>query len=845
MFGPAPPLGRITAVLGPTNTGKTHFAMERMLAQASGILGFPLRLLARENYDRAVRLKGASQVALITGEEKIVPKGARWFLCTVESMPLDREVAFVGVDEIQMCADPDRGHVFTDRLLHARGRDETMIMGAETIRPLLTRLLPEADIITRPRFSTLSHTGPKKITRLPARSAAVAFSAANVYALAELIRRQRGGAAVVLGALSPRTRNAQVAMYQAGDVDYLVATDAIGMGLNMDVDHVAFAGLKKFDGRRVRPLAAAELAQVAGRAGRHMNDGTFGTTAEAGTLPDEIAERIEEHHFEPLTQIYWRNTDLDNRSLEALRRTLALPPTLPGLMRARAADDEVILDRLRRDPDIAARAAGPAAVSLLWEVCQIPDFRGVMSDAHASLVAAVYKHLTNKGGRLPLDWIAGHVTRHDRTDGDIDTLIGRIAGIRTWTYVSFRPDWVPDALHWQERTRAIEDKLSDALHDRLRQRFVDRRTAVLLSKLKDSAELAAAVRADGEVLVEGEAVGKLEALRFIIDEMPTDGAGRMVLNAAHRALRDEIGRRARRIADDADKAFSLAPCIDGAPLPRILWQGHPVGRLVAGPTPSSPDAAVIADDTLEPADRDRVQRRLRQWLRTNIDRAMAALVALDGADLTGTARGLAFQLREGMGSLRRAGAAAEIAGLEPESRRRLRALGVIIGRDTAYLPALLKPKAVFWRGLLWQLARGEQRYKSPPAPGHVSVPLGRGVDADFLEACGFRPLGPLAVRVDMAERLTNRAWTLAKGGRIAPTSDLTSMVGATAAQFPAVMRALGFKRVQKGDDPSAERYLPETSRRRPPKKSAAARRSAPNVDPHSPFAKLGELSFGD
>ena len=492
---------RIVAVLGPTNTGKTHLAMERMLGHASGMIGFPLRLLARENYDRAVRVKGRRHVALITGEEKIVPAHARYFLCTVESMPVDRRVAFLGVDEIQMCADADRGHVFTDALLSARGEDETMFMGAETIRPLLRRLVPEAEFLSRPRFSTLTYSGQRKITRLPPRSAAVAFSAADVYAIAEVVRRQRGGTAVVLGALSPRTRNAQVAMYQAGDVDYLVATDAIGMGLNMDIDHVAFAATRKFDGQRVRELTPAELAQIAGRAGRHMNAGTFGTTADVGPLDQETVDAIENHRFPPLAALFWRNAHLRFTSLDALRRSLAVPPEMPGLVRAREADDEAALAALSADADIARLATGADAVRLLWEVCRIPDFGNLMSDAHTRLMGRIYRHLMGPAGRLPTDWVADQVVRIERTDGDIETLVQRIANVRTWTYVSYRGDWLADAGHWQERTRAVEDRLSDALHERLTQRFVDRRSAILVSRLMESQTLTAAVDGDGEVSV--------------------------------------------------------------------------------------------------------------------------------------------------------------------------------------------------------------------------------------------------------------------------------------------------------------------------------------------------------
>lgn len=840
--------GRISAVLGPTNTGKTHYAMERMLAHASGMIGFPLRLLARENYDRAVAAKGKEQVALITGEEKILPKDARWFLCTVESMPVDREFAFVGVDEIQMCADPDRGHIFTERLLHARGRSETMFMGAETIRPLLKRLVPDAEIVTRPRFSVLTHIGPAKINRLPARSAIVSFTASNVYAIAELIRRQRGGAAVVLGALSPRTRNAQVEMYQTGEVDYLVATDAIGMGLNMDVDHVAFAALKKFDGRRIRHLTAPELAQAAGRAGRHMNDGTFGTTAEAGTLADEIAERIEEHRFDALEHIYWRNTDLDLSSLAALRSSLNQRPTVVGLSRTRPADDELIFDRLRKEPDVVSTAKGKKRVQLLWDVCQIPDFRGVMSDAHANLAMSIYKHLTSGAERLAPDWVAANVKRLDRTDGDIDTLIGRIAGIRTWTYVSFRNDWVLDAEHWQQRTRAIEDRLSDALHERLTHRFVDRKTSVLINKLKDNPDLTAAVRTNGEVLIEGEPVGRLEGLRFHFDRLIEGDAGRAVANAAHRAVRTEVARKARMVASSADKDFTLESNEQGR-IPRILWQDTGIARLVTGKSMLRPDISVIGDELLDAHERTRVERRIQAWLEGRIERVFQDLFKMQSDALKGAARGLGFQLLEGLGSLRRGDASEQIDALNKADRKQLRDLGVRIGRDMAYMPALLKPDAIYWRALLWSLHRGYLDIPDFPAPGRVSVPINKRDDLDFLEACGYRPLGPLAVRIDMAERLTSKAWLIAKNGPFAPTPELLSLIGATLDDFPGVMRAIGFKRIQKKteDGTSEDRYRPMRAKERsgpPQKRRKIPREPAPAPDPHSPFAKLKDLSIG-
>ncbi|HEX6092269.1 MAG TPA: helicase-related protein, partial [Dongiaceae bacterium] len=418
---------RITAVLGPTNTGKTYLAVERMLGHRTGMIGFPLRLLARENYDRIVKLKGASAVALITGEERIIPAHPSYLVCTVESMPLDRRVSFLAVDEVQMAADPERGHVFTDRILQARGEDETMFLGADTIRPLLRKLVPQAEVIRRPRFSTLTYTGPKKITRLPRRSAVVAFSTTEVYELAELMRRQRGGCAVVMGALSPRTRNAQVEMYQSGEVDYMVATDAIGMGLNMDLDHVAFARMTKFDGRASRRLTAPEIAQIAGRAGRHMNNGTFGTTAEVGPLDPELVDAVENHRFDPIGTLYWRNTDLDFRSLQGLLQSLDRQPPAPGLIRVRDADDHLALAAIARDPELAGFARSRDRLRLLWEVCQIPDFRKTLTDSHTRLLSQVYSYLATEPCVLPTDWVSEQISRIDRTEGDIDQLVQRIA----------------------------------------------------------------------------------------------------------------------------------------------------------------------------------------------------------------------------------------------------------------------------------------------------------------------------------------------------------------------------------------------------------------------------------
>ncbi|MBL6931372.1 MAG: disulfide oxidoreductase [Rhodospirillales bacterium] len=845
------------AVLGPTNTGKTHFAMERLLAHRSGIIGFPLRLLARENYERAVAVKGAGKVALITGEEKILPSGAQYFLCTVESMPLDRRVAFLAVDEIQMCADLERGHVFTARLLHARGDAETMFMGAETIRPLIRQLIPEAEFDQRPRFSTLSYSGERKINRLPPQSVVVAFSASDVYAIAEQVRRHRGGAAVVMGALSPRTRNAQVAMYQAGEVDHLVATDAIGMGLNMDVDHVAFAATRKFDGKRSRPLNAPELAQIAGRAGRHMNDGTFGLTADATPITPEMIEDIEQHRFRPIKLINWRNPEPDMNSLETLTRSLSKPPDLPGLIRGAIADDEAALALLAHDKSIADMACDPNAVALLWEVCQIPDFRKVLSDAHASLLGRIYRHLmTNNGrGKLPTDWVADHVQRIERCDGNIDTLTGRLANIRTWTYVAHRGDWLDDAAHWQERTRAIEDKLSDALHERLTQRFVDQRAAVLVKRLRDPDSMLAAISRNGTVMVEGHDIGRLEGFRFIADDprqagTATGAAEKSILQAARRALGPEIEKRVRRLETSPDEKISLSQ--DNI----VCFAGADIARLKRGSEVLMPDIDPLASELLDTAMGERIAKRLKIWFVRHLEKHLKPLLCARRAELTGASRGLVFQMAENLGSLPRKAAIEQIEALKRDERKRLKALGVVIGRTSVYLPGLLKPAPTRILGLLWVLWNNPQSAPTAPHPGRVSLPSS-DFPPGYLNAIGYRPAGRLALRLDILERIAAHAWRLGRKGPFLADSHFLSLAGCATQDLDPILKETGFRKTKKTE--AGVYYAVERKRSKPPTpkkddkvskpegtKKAKTRKKArkePEIDPHSPFAILKELTL--
>lgn len=818
---------RLTAVLGPTNTGKTHLAIERMLGHASGMIGFPLRLLARENYDRIVAIKGRAHVALVTGEEKIIPPGARWFLCTVESMPLDRPVAFLGIDEIQLCADPERGHVFTDRLLHARGHAETMVMGAETIRPLIRKLVPEAEFVTRPRFSELTHTGMRKLTRLPPRSAIVVFSATDVYEIAELMRRTRGGTAVVLGALSPRTRNAQVGLYQSGEVDYLVATDAIGMGLNLDIDHVAFARLTKFDGRFPRRLRATEIAQIAGRAGRHMTNGTFGTTDEAGTLDEELVDRVQNHRFDPLQTVMWRNAELDFRSAPGLLRSLERRPTRPELRRMAEADDQLSLGLLLRDAELTERARNPAAVRLLWEVCQIPDFRKMLSDAHIRMQGQIFRQLTTGlAGRLDTDWVAEQVDRLDRTEGDIDALVARISHIRTWTYIAHRGAWMADPGHWQERTRAVEDRLSDALHERLTQRFVDRRTALLVRSMKAGGELLAAVNARGEVLVEGEHVGSIEGFAFYPDATIEDDDLKAIRSAARRALKDEVAGRVGKLEAAPDEDLGLAA--DGV----ISWRGIGIGRITAGPSPLAPAARVRDTDLLDGAGRDRVAARLTRFLADHVARELQPLLRLREAALSGAARGIAFQLVEGLGLLPRRALDGLIHALTAAERRQLAGFGVRFGPSHVYLAPMLKPRPTGLRVLLGAVAAGRPLPAALPAPARISVPMEEGQDAVALDLAGFVPCGPRRIRLDRIDALRDAAESRRRQGGLTADPALAPIVGCTVAEIPAILQAAGYRPTQ--DDEGRVTYVPVKARR-----PQAPRPAAASAD--SPFAKLALL----
>ncbi|GLU83660.1 helicase [Rhizobium sp. NBRC 114257] len=797
----------VTAVLGPTNTGKTHYAIERMVAHGSGVIGLPLRLLAREVYTRVVEKVGAHNVALVTGEEKISPPNARYSVCTVEAMPRETRASFVAIDEVQLAGDLERGHIFTDRILHLRGRDETLLLGAGTMRPILEQLLPGITVLERPRLSHLFYAGQKKITRLPQRTAIVAFSADEVYAIAELIRRQRGGAAVVLGALSPRTRNAQVALYQEGDVEYLVATDAIGMGLNLDVDHVAFAQDRKFDGYQFRNLNPAELGQIAGRAGRHLKDGTFGVTGQVDPFDDELVRRIEGHEFDMVKVLQWRSKDLDFASIAALRASLEDAPRVQGLTRALPAVDQQALEYLSRDLEIVDLASNPARVEKLWEACALPDYRRITPAQHADLIAALFSDLV-RYGTVKEDFLAEQVHRADRTDGEIDTLSARIAQIRTWTYVSNRPGWLADPTHWQEKTREIEDRLSDALHERLTKRFVDRRTSVLMKRLRENAMLEAEISVNGDVFVEGHHVGQLTGFRFTPIAGTEGPDAKAVQTASQKALALEFEARAARLhaAGNGDLAISA----DGL----VRWLGDPVARLSGSDHVMRPRVILLADEQLTGNARDHVAARIERFVNHHISTVLKPLDDLQRAeDLQGLAKGLAFQLVENLGVLFRRDVTEEVKSLDQDGRASMRRYGVRFGAYHIFVPALLKPAPAELITLLWALKNdgldkpGYGDLIPVLAAGRTSVVTDPGYERTFYKLAGFRFLGKRAVRIDILERLADLIRPLLQwkpgqasrpdgaydGRRFTTTTAMLSILGATLEDMEEILKGLGYR----------------------------------------------------
>ncbi len=733
-----PESSQITALLGPTNTGKTHRAVERMLEHDSGMIGLPLRLLAREVYDKITTRIGESRVALVTGEEKRVPRRPDYWVCTVEAMPMDVEVDFLAIDEIQLAADDQRGHVFTERILLARGRKETWYLGAGTMRPLVTELLPTARIIEHPRFSRLSFSGSDKIARLPPKTALVGFSTAQVYETAERVRRIRGGAAVVLGALSPRTRNAQVAMFQAGEVDYLVATDAIGMGLNLDIQHVGFLSLRKFDGKDVRDLESAELAQIAGRAGRHLADGSFGGVLPQ-ILPPPVAQAIEEHRFPYLSRLYWRNADLDLRSIDALAMTLRMPPPTRRLKLTANAEDAAALLRLAEDPTITARARGEEAVRLLWDVCKVPDYRKLLFESHVALLSEIFLQLTGPKGVLDPDWMAQKVAETNDPAGDLDTLLTRIASIRTWTYISNRPGWVVGAGEWQDRTRAIEDRLSDALHERLIQRFVERGGKRKTVQQKPRPRQPPRHGVEPEEARPDHPFAQLSAMRAAMFPAPD-------------APRPDAWVEA--VATAPHEAFSLKVTVEGPgqPTPRIFHEDQPIAVLLRGASLLLPEVRLIGLSEVPAGARARIQRRLFAFARDVVEGLVGPLRKAQRERLSAAAKGIFYRLEGGLGTeLLEDTALAET--LSEADRAAFRSAGVVLGARAAWVPAAFAPIPMAERLAIALAFHGNAARLPPRPPTGPSFPVPKNALPAAYAALGYALAGRRAVRVDVLDRV--------------------------------------------------------------------------------------------
>ena len=833
------PDSRVRAVLGPTNTGKTHLAVERLCAHSSGAIGFPLRLLAREIYDRVRAIKGDNRVALITGEERIEPKDARWLLCTAEAMPIRaNDLAFIAIDEAQLGAERERGHIFTDRLLHARGREETIILGSQALEPMVKALVPEAEVVSRPRFSTLSHSGARKLSRIPPRSAIVAFSAEQVYAIAEMLRRFRGGAAVVMGALSPQTRNAQVAMFQSGEVDYLVATDAIGMGLNLDIGHVAFAGLSKFDGQRQRRLTTAEMAQIAGRAGRHQRDGTFGTLAGTGShdsaFTDEEVWAIENHRFAPLSRLFWREPEPRFDSLATLIADLEQPPLRPELAPAPEAIDLAVLHRLAEEAEVAATVRGAGSVRRFWEVCQLPDFRQHGAETHARFVTRLWQDLRH--GYLGSDFIAARIAELDNPSGDIDTLQGRIAAVRSWAYIAQRPDWVLARDEMAARARAAEAKLSDALHARLTERFVNRRTTVLMRKLGSDAGLLP-VRMEGdEVQVDGETIGELNGFLFKVDPLARAEDHRLLLAAAEKHLPALLATRATDLAAAIEAGEAPLQLESG----RITWNGSALARLERGRALLEPQ--LVADGVLQtiPAtERKALVAAIGSWLSRELA-VLAPLATLEEASRSGESgadlRALLIRLVEAGGVLPRDGSGLD--RLDQPQRTRLAKLGVKVGALDLFVPAMVKPKPL----ALWgEIARLIGRRADVPAPEMPPV-----LPAAKRRLPGYRRFGNQMLRIDMAEKLLREAHgarVAALGKQLVLDPARAVSMGLPVDAYMHLLRIAGF--MPRNPRPLADGAFgppqPTIWRWRPPQRQAAPEPALRAADGNGAFAALANL----
>ena len=788
---------KVTAVLGPTNTGKTHLAIETMLSFESGMIGFPLRLLAREVYDKVIKQTSKDKVALITGEEKIIPPNAKYFLCTVESMPIDKHLDYVGVDEIQMCADHERGHIFTDRLINIRGTKLTMFMGSNTLKNIISKLNDDIEFINRNRLSKLSYAGHKKISRIDRKTAIIAFSAEEVYAIAELIRRQKGGAAIVMGSLSPKTRNAQVELYQSGDVDFLVATDAIGMGINMDLDNVYFSNLKKFDGRKLRKLNLSEIGQIAGRAGRYLNDGSFGITGQCKEINAEEVDLLENHKFEEIQFLYWRNSNLNFENPSALIRSLDEKPNKGWLRKINECEDEKALKFFLRDKNLENIKFDKYKLSLLWECCQIPDFVKKTYGNHYDVIGNVFNFLNSEKGKISDDFMRLQLVKLDKLEGNVDSLSNRIANVRTWSYVSNKNNWIENQNYWIEKTKLLEDKLSDRLHEELTKTFIDKRASVLARGLKQDMEFDTKILENNEVMIDNQFIGKINGLKLELDLKK--GALETDIKSLKKAARKTVGPELeRRIQIIMDTGF-----IELNDDFRIYWNKYAIAKLTPGKDYLNPNFELIVDDILEQDKKQKLIIFLEKWIKNKIHTILKSLLDLkDLKEKNSSIKALAYQLYENNGVLKREQVVDYLNNLEQNERKILRDLGVKFGRYHVFLHRLIKPEAVSLRTLLWKNFQQKNFNLKPPTFGLNFLEDSNFKNKNFMLLCGFEKFDNLYVRIDILERLFVQIINSnpEKGKEIKMVPEMLNLLGCNKESFKKILKNMNYKIFEKKDE---------------------------------------------
>jgi len=825
-------LKRITAVLGPTNTGKTHLAVETMLEYESGIIGFPLRLLAREIFDKCVNKIGAEKVALITGEEKIIPKLPKYYICTVESMPQDMMVDFIAVDEIQMCVDHERGHIFTDRLLHARGDKLTMFLGSHTMKSLITSLVDGVEFVNKERYSNLTYSGYKKISRLNPKTALIAFSIDEIYAIAELVRRQKGGAAIIMGSLSPKTRNSQVELYQSGDANFLVATDAIGMGINMDINNVSFSSLIKFDGKKNRKLNLSEISQIAGRAGRHINDGTFGVTGECKQLSFDEVEKLEKHELQKIDVLYWRNSEINFDSLDNLVSSLEKNTNNKFLKRINDCEDEKVLKFLIKNNNNLKNKLSKDFVKTLWECCQIPDFSKKAYGNHIEVVKKVFEFLTSNSGKVTNEYMKKQLEYLDRYDGNIDTLANRISNVRTWSYVANKKNWANNSDYWVERTKYIEDKLSDKLHEELTKSFVDKRISILSRTLKQDVALATEIKNENEVIIDEQYIGRLSGLKLDLDlkseSLKTDI--KSLKKAARQAIAPELMRRVNRII----RSEVLRLDNDH----KIYWMDSPIAYISKGTNYLNPKLRLIVDEAIDPETKEKLKINLEKKLRTLISSELSDLVNLIKSKFKNNyARALCYQLFEKNGVMKRKTVNEMIKNISKDDRSNLRKAGVKIGRYHIFLPRMLKPSAVNLRVKLWKLYYPEDKKYIIPKSGLNFLKNETIENNKFLLICGFENFNKFYIRVDILERLFLKIIENIKDGVFKIDSNMINLIGCSKENFYKLLELMEYKRKKiKDDKEEFFIYKPRFS------KSVKGKKDK-KISKDNPFGKLTELIF--